>query len=82
MLPMKLWRVTPHRPYRSRGPKCWAAERAKLQLAGFRDHLQREAERRAEAERREFAQRRLEEIEQEVVKNPSVARHLRRWRLR
>ena len=82
MLPTKLWRVTSRRPYRSRGPQSWAAERTKLQLAGFRDHLEREAERRAEAERREFAQRRLEEIEQQVAKNPAVRRNLERWRLR
>ena len=70
------------RPYRSRGPQTWAAERTHLQIAGFRMMAEREAERRAEAERREFAQRRLEEIEQEVAKNPAMARHLRRWQLR
>ena len=70
------------RPYRSRGPKSLNTERTRLQIAGFRMMAEREAERRAEAERREFAQRRLEEIEHEVAKNPSMARHLRRWQLR
>ena len=82
MLPMKLWRVTPRRPYRSRGPQSWAAERTHLQIAGFRMMAEREAERRAEAERREFAQRRLAEIEQEVRANPAVRRNLERWRLK
>src|SRR5262245_35509558 len=57
MLPMKLWRVTPRRPYRSRGPQTWAAERTRLQIAGFRMMAEREAE------RREFAQRRIAEFE-------------------
>jgi hypothetical protein len=48
----------------------------------LRDHLAKEAERRAEAERREFARRRLEEIEHELEKRPDVARNRRRWRLR
>jgi len=70
------------RPYRSRGPKSLDIERTRLQLAGWHDHWQREAERRAEAERREFARRCLEEIEHELEKRPDVARNLRRWRLR
>ena len=57
----------PRRPYRPT-VKPWKEESYRLRLAGFRDHLQREAAQRAELERREAARRRLEEIEQEVAK--------------
>ena len=57
---LDLWHRIMRRPYRSRGPTSLDADRTRLQLAGFRMMAEREAERRAEAERREAARLRLE----------------------